>query len=53
MLSLNGIYTDINECLDNNGGCNQGCTNTVGSYECTCDPGHFLSDDQHTCVGMC
>ena len=45
-------HTDIDECLDNNGGCNQGCTNVNGSYECSCDAGYFLSDDQHTCVGV-
>jgi len=44
--------SDIDECLDNNGGCNQECTNTVGSFECSCIPGYFLSDDNLTCVGM-
>ena len=45
-------HTDIDECLDNNGGCNQGCTNVNGSYDCSCDAGYFLSDDQRTCVGV-
>ena len=44
--------TDIDECLDDNGGCNHTCINIVGSYECSCWQGYFLSDDQHTCVGM-
>ncbi|XP_021699518.1 uncharacterized protein LOC5579245 [Aedes aegypti] len=30
---------DINECLENNGGCEQTCTNKPGSYECSCQPG--------------
>jgi len=34
---------DVNECLTNNGGCNAHaqCTNTIGSYNCTCIPGYF------------
>ena len=44
--------SDIDECLDNNGGCNHDCVNTVGSYECSCWKGYFLSDDARTCVGM-
>ena len=44
--------TDVDECLDNNGGCNHTCTNIVGSYECSCWQGYFLSNDQHTCAGV-
>ena len=54
-IQLTNYYTrptDIDECLDSNGRCNHNCTNTVGSYECSCWQGYFLSDDQHTCVGM-
>lgn len=41
---------DVDECLDNNGGCQQVCVNTMGSYECQCKDGFFLSDNQHTCI---
>ncbi|XP_042072796.1 signal peptide, CUB and EGF-like domain-containing protein 1 [Haplochromis burtoni] len=41
---------DVDECLDNNGGCQQVCVNTMGSYECMCTEGFFLSDNQHTCI---
>uniref|UniRef100_A0A5F8GZ95 Signal peptide, CUB and EGF-like domain-containing protein 2 n=1 Tax=Monodelphis domestica TaxID=13616 RepID=A0A5F8GZ95_MONDO len=41
---------DVDECLDNNGGCQQICVNTMGSYECQCREGFFLSDNQHTCI---
>lgn len=34
--------TDINECLSFNGGCEDQCTNTVGSYTCTCPTGFSL-----------
>ncbi|CAF91150.1 unnamed protein product, partial [Tetraodon nigroviridis] len=41
---------DVDECADNNGGCQQVCVNTMGSYECQCTDGFFLSDNQHTCI---
>ena len=44
------ILTDVDECADNNGGCQQVCVNTMGSYECQCTHGFFLSDNQHTCI---
>lgn len=34
--------TDINECLSFNGGCEDQCTNTVGSYTCSCPTGFSL-----------
>ena len=44
--------TDINECADDNGGCEQGCNNTAGNYSCICDEGYELNADQHTCRGI-
>ncbi|NXT99125.1 SCUB2 protein, partial [Buphagus erythrorhynchus] len=41
---------DTDECMFNNGGCQHLCVNTVGSYECLCKEGFFLSDNQHTCI---
>ena len=45
-------FIDVNECLDNNAGCSDNCTNTDGSYYCSCFSGFELSSDNHTCEGM-
>ena len=42
---------DINECGSNNGGCNQLCTNTAGSFTCSCRTGFTLGSNRQTCVG--
>ena len=48
------IKTDINECLRNSGRglCQQYCTNTVGSFYCTCNSGYTLAADGLSCNGM-
>ena len=43
---------DVNECLTNNGGCGHSCTNTLGSYTCSCNSGYSLAYDGHQCTGM-
>ena len=43
--------TDINECGTDNEGCAQTCTDTAGSYHCSCDSGYVLDEDGHTCNG--
>ena len=43
---------DINECSENNGGCKDTCTNTMGSYVCSCPAtGYLLDNDKHNCSG--
>ena len=42
---------DVNECHTSNGGCDQICYNTVGSYTCSCGNGYRLQNDNHTCEG--
>ena len=46
-----GIIDD-DECSRNNGGCNQTCFNTEGSYNCTCISGYSLDDDGLGCSGI-
>lgn len=45
------LSLDIDECSFDNGGCNQTCTNTTGSYKCSCDEGFVLNPDEHGCDG--
>ena len=43
--------SDLNECKDENGGCEHTCVNTNGSYECTCKDGYQLTKDKKKCQG--
>ena len=42
---------DINECSLNSDGCDQLCTNTLGSFQCSCNSGYSLNVDGITCSG--
>lgn len=46
------LLPDIDECQENNGGCDHFCRNTVGSFECSCQKGHKLLTDERTCQGQ-
>lgn len=35
----------------NNGGCEQGCENTMGGFECFCLPGYKLHWNRKDCIG--
>ena len=41
-------HADINECSGANN-CQQECTNTEGSFTCSCQMGFVLGADQRTC----
>lgn len=42
---------DVNECSVNNGGCEQGCENTAGGFQCFCHAGYRLHWNKKDCVG--
>lgn len=43
---------DINECEVEPNICQFGtCTNTPGSFQCTCQPGFVLSENKRRCYG--
>ena len=43
------VAADVDECDMDNGGCDQVCENTEGSFLCSCHAGHVLAAN-HTCV---
>ncbi|ETE59504.1 Bone morphogenetic protein 1, partial [Ophiophagus hannah] len=41
------VIPEVDECSrPNNGGCEQRCVNTLGSYKCACEPGYELAPDK-------
>ena len=49
-ISLNTL--DFDECAsENSNGCQQNCSNTEGSYTCSCNVGYTLDEDGYTCNG--
>ena len=52
VLYITSHLTDINECSDSNGGCDDDCINTIGSFYCECDSGYTLQTNGKTCNGQ-
>ena len=48
-LLYTGICVDENECELRQDSCAQHCNNTIGSFECYCDPGYQLAADDFSC----
>ena len=43
------VHTDVDECTDKNGGCDDTCVNTEGSYWCYCSGVKTLNNNGQTC----
>ena len=43
-------FVDKDECQTNNGGCEHTCTNTAGSFTCSCNDG-FKLKNSFGCTG--
>ena len=46
------LLTDINECSINTDGCAHSCSNTIGSYTCSCRTGYRLASNGRSCEGI-
>ena len=47
-------FSDIDECANSEDNeCEQICTDTFLSYNCSCEDGYTLNNDGLTCSGMC
>ena len=46
------IFSETDECQNNNGGCAQICEDTVGGYRCSCHPGYELKSNNRDCEGQ-
>ena len=42
---------NVNECITDNGNCDQNCTNTIGSFYCSCWVGCRLDGNGINCTG--
>lgn len=45
------LLLDLDECEVVNGGCEQVCINSIGSYSCGCYQGYNLEDNASNCTG--
>lgn len=39
----------MDECVKTPDACDHSCTNSDGSYECSCNRGYVLEPDAHSC----
>ena len=51
ILNYSLAISDTNECLSRNGGCAHNCSNTDGSFVCSCVSGYELGTDGMACNG--
>ncbi|KAL4224467.1 hypothetical protein ACF0H5_017917 [Mactra antiquata] len=44
---------DVDECTDNTATCDVHCKNTIGSYQCYCEPGYMVDGDMCEDIDEC
>lgn len=44
-------HTEFDECVNENGGCEQRCVNQLTSFECDCYDGYMLDSNGLNCSG--
>ena len=49
--SEKNLHSDIDECSEGTHNCDQICTNTVGSFTCSCNSGYKLLGNGKSCRG--
>jgi len=49
MSNVGMVVADIDECEEQTSGCEQNCTNSVGSFQCSCNDGYTLDTDKASC----
>ena len=49
--SVSLLISDYDECVDDNGGCEQLCINLIPGHMCDCYGGYNLGDDGQSCNG--
>ena len=49
MYNVHLFPSDIDECSDGLDNCEHGCSNTNGSFVCTCNAGYMLEENGHSC----
>ena len=47
------LFTDVDECSVDNGGCNETCNNSIGSFSCGCNfTGYEVVENSQPCESM-
>lgn len=51
IVCMNINHLDVDECSEGSDNCAQNCTDTDGSYDCSCRSGYRLANDSQVCDG--
>lgn len=49
---MDHVYLDINECTEGTHHCDQTCTNSIGSYSCSCGSSYRLATNGLSCTDI-